>query len=369
MSGDFDSKNVQLSDFYADGFRREKLVKAYDNGKMQVVVYPTVMYNGPDTHKKQVIKYVLDNVVIGTQVGANINSVTWVKSSTSNEYSHIIGSPSGQQDAADLKSYISSTNIRVPIYFTVPEGSTGKHYWVATLGDVTTNIANPITVEVVHYSPIVCPEDIEIVDIAKIYSIEIRAMQYKHNAVNVPSGHRLFRYIGKDGIRFFLDNDRDSCSAWIPMIRSDGAGANHSMCGFLDYRRDTVIFYEKRGNGPNGIFNPSQYTADKRIGIWNNPREDIYILVRATNRTYYFFNDDKDQFDRAWNRGIVMCFTPYHNVKAQIGTGEAFPLTYEIRDNIRIEDNFGNEFVLKIDWDTDGKYFETWKVTEFKNAN
>ena len=143
----FDPTLIILANIYASQSDKRQDTSVYANNAMQVSLFVSVNYNG-DTDEAildQIKGYVQDNVVIYTlNDGMSPLSSEWVKSTTSNEFHHDL-------DHSSDKLGVTS-DIRVPLYFTVPFNSEGEHKWIAKLGDTQTNSDTPVTVHVHGFS-------------------------------------------------------------------------------------------------------------------------------------------------------------------------------------------------------------------------
>ena len=113
---EFNPALIFLANIYADSFDNRQTTEVYANGVMQVSIFVSVNYNGnADGIEDEIKDYVRDNVVIlRLKDNGGKEEVDWDYSDTSNGFPHDIEYHGGGGTASD---------IRTPLYFTVPPGS------------------------------------------------------------------------------------------------------------------------------------------------------------------------------------------------------------------------------------------------------
>ena len=203
----FDPALIILVNLYASQSDKRQDTRVYANGAMQVSLFVSVNYNG-DTDEgilDQIKGYVQDNVVIYTlDDGMSPLSSEWVKSTTSNEFHHDL-------DHSSDKLGVTS-DIRVPLYFTVPFNSEGEHKWIAKLGDTQTSSDTPVTVNVQGFS--IAASDFTVESRDYVDKCQLRVLRYKPRAV--PDSQKLIKCLNYKGMKFVLTGG----NAWLSMVMS-----------------------------------------------------------------------------------------------------------------------------------------------------
>lgn len=376
-----DTNTVLLKDLFTDAFELDRTVTVYNNDKMQAVVFVAVQFYGESSDEATVINYVQTEAVIKYKSSTEYLKLEWDRSTVSNEYQHSICDANSKSYAAYFSDGSSSgatyRNLRIPLYFTVPKTSavTGTHTWICQLKEMTSPISTPVNITVKSYVNEVKPEDIEIVELQYWpygRPISYRALQYKHNAKGLPGGHRLYKHAGNDGMRFFKEVTyigRYQDGPWIPVCRKS------------DDKKAIVVFPKLNESNTyimSGypIYGPGDYQPEERLNIFKDNPDKEYDF-RSPNGSE--IGIDSDTWDIC--HGIMMIRSESLTIQyAEHGTSNWTDVTYEIQD-LTVEDNYGNEFKIKIDFDykceeddddcdkeNDDKYYEVWKVLEFDDA-
>ena len=208
----FNATFIALANIYTDKYSTRQDANVYSNGVMQVNIFLSVNYREDATGiESQIIEYVQSNSVI--YVLETDSPLTWVNSTKSNEYYHNIDSESQKKDQHD------KSDIRVPLYFTVPVNSEGTYRWVAKLGDQETNTKTPVIVNVYEYY--VTPSDFIIEDLTANVSATLRVLKYKHGSFE--DKQKLIRCVEYKGIKF----TSPAANSYISMMSKKGnrAGA------------------------------------------------------------------------------------------------------------------------------------------------
>ena len=343
---------------YADAVTDRTTTRVYGNGKMQVVVFPAAqptMNTRPpvdvvnDIHKirEHVKQCLYDNVKIyNITSSGDKEEVTWKKSDTSNQYKHDIYHG---QTLSDAKSgtRICQYDIRVPIYFTVPFGSTGEYRWIAEdargAEPVPTNIVN---VQCVSF--IVNKSDLEFLTIAKYNKATLTALRY--HGSGVPVYLKLFRCVEYKGIQFkatLKKNDQMAVNffalppgnCWITFAYSDCVGAFLSQESYPVSIACQDCHYDIQDIIVSGDFKP-----DFRNLTPTASNNDHWSSVQQFT---------SKQIETAWNAGIPMILLE----KARFLEGTVFHTK-----DVKIEDNYGN--IMSVDiipkYDSEGWDDKPW---------
>ncbi|MPY26896.1 hypothetical protein [Shewanella sp. YLB-07] len=243
--------DITLDNIYTNATSTEHSTSVYANGKMQVVVFPSVTYNGTESIDA-VTQYVYDhtNLFYIDGVGES-HPVTWTRSDVSNEYLHDIYN--GVESEAEAKTITS--DIRIPIYFTVPYAATGNYKWVAQLSDGTdTQWTSTDESEIVNISAemlSISEDKIEIYDMKKVNLATLRVIRYV--AGSFPATHQLLEMASDFyGIDFTPTHHLRLVGAW-------GRGSGSKAAGFLIGRPSAS---ELAGGGVRIAYSNTQYYTD-----------------------------------------------------------------------------------------------------------
>ena len=210
----FKSSNVQLAGFYTDGSQNILTTDVYANGVMQAEVWVSINYNGSTSGiESDINSYVYNHTVIYQLSGSSKTKVNWTKSATSNEFLHDI-------KRGGVQSQTTTSDYRVPIYFTVPKGIGGLYKWIAELDGVQTSSSSPVQVNVTTIAP--SASDVEISDVTTLNQCVLRSVRYTH--ATLPGNHLLKQW-QFEGV--FLKWQDGNC--WIVMMH-DGYS-----CATLSY--------------------------------------------------------------------------------------------------------------------------------------
>ena len=335
----FDPTLIILVNIYADQFSARQDTRVYANGAMQVSIFISVNYNG-DTDEgilDQIKGYVQDHVVIYTLDDGKVKLDTskWIKSTEENDYHHDI------DHAGDNVKLVS--DIRVPLYFTVPVGSEGEHRWIASLDGKETSTKTPVVITVKAFS--VTTDDLEIVNKASVDCHQMRALKYKHGVF--PDVQKLMRLVDYKGIKFIGTGG----NSWVSMAMSS---KGHKLGVFIEYKVMTGIKIAKpvHQHWPHEMVKKSIENSGKQNAIYGD------CLINSI----YLHDDD---IKEAWNDGIVMVMVHHMAIKmykysySNVAAASSV-LDYRLNDFI-IEDNFGNRMKFNINWD-ESDWYGNWAV-------
>ena len=325
---------IGLANIYTDKFENWNTAKVYSNGVMQVSIFLSVNYKEDATGiEDQIIKYVQENAVIYS-LNSEAN-VTWKKSTKSNGFYHDI------DHAGTEGNDTKTSDIRVPLYFTVPPYSEGEHRWIAKLGEEETS--QPVTITIKRH--VVEASNLQIAEKDYYDGVTLRVLRYKPGIY--PDMHRLRKLRIYKGLKFWATGG----TAWVSMFKQRNG---HKVGAFLEYKNLTVNVARNKIIYASDMITQSEY--------------DRKCIVRKTmgNSWDCGQNMPSDKLLRAWNDGIVMillrdmhfglgCIPP--------GGGIAHVEEFWIEDH-ELEDTFGSRIAISINWDVSGSWWGGWNVTK-----
>ena len=335
----FDPSYVKLSDLYNEAYGTRRSTRVYANGVMQVVVFLSVNYNGNTTGiEGEIKKYVQENGVIYSldTVNGGQYEVTWTKSFTSNDFHHDIDHAGKTRNISRIAS-----DIRAPLYFTVPKSAPGMQKWIAKLGDIQTSTKLPVVVNVESY--VVSSSNFEIVSKGSFGYSELRVLKYKEGVFK--DTQVLNDIKDMKGILFL--------AAWISMLhrKCHKAGAFYKVPKQKPFAPFSVAknghlyhYYDMEVRGDAAPWAYRRYTS--LLG-WEDSLQMPLDLLQA-----------------AWFEGIIMIQIDERKHLGIMGyTGPAgyFQDSFA-EDYFETEDTFGCRASIAIDWS--GDCFGTWKVNE-----
>ena len=341
----FDPTLIMLVNLYVDEFNTRQDTKVYNNGVMQVSLFVSVNYNGDtdDEIEKQTKEYVQDNVVIYTLEGgkAELDTSKWKKSTEDNGYYHDIDH-AGKQAGNGIPEIRS--DIRAPLYITVPPDSEGEHRWIAKLNGEETSSDKPVTVTVKMFA--VTLDDVELVDRVKTKNCyQMRVLKYKDGVF--PEVQHMLKLVEYQGIKFVEGADK----AWISMIHS---GQGHKMGVFLEYKETENIRIAKIKR---------MYTSDEMVkngpGVYMGQQAKLYCSCCDESLSL-----SRDALVAGWNEGIVMFMVHSSSIRYERYYDHVFDsyLNMETKDFITT-DNFGGRTKVTIDWNSyHPSWYGDWKI-------
>ena len=338
----FDPALIILANIYADQFDTRPETRVYCNGIMQVSIFISVNYNG-DTDEgilDEIKGYVQDNVVIYTLDDGKVELDTskWIKSTEDNGYHHDI-------DRASNDNTKSVSDIRVPLYFTVPAASEGEHNWIASLDGMETSTSTPLTVNVERLHA--TKDSVEIADKAATECHQMHVLKYKDGAF--PDVLKLVKLVDYKGIKFLSSADK----AWVSMIHSS---KGHKMGVFLQYKETKDIRVAK----PEHLYWSGEMIK-KDIGATGDQN-----LLHCSCCDDSLHDFTSDQFEQAWNEGIVMLMvhdSSLEMVKFYDSLAVSTHYNNFETNDFLIEDNFGNRMICRIDWNLGSGWWGNWEVS------
>ena len=327
---EFNPALVILANIYADAFSNRQTTEVYANGVMQVSIFVSVNYNGnADEIENEIKNYVRDNVVI-YRLGesGDKEEVDWVYSDTSNGFPHDIEYHGDGGKASD---------IRTPLYFTVPPDSVGKHRWIAKLGERETNPNTPVTINAQKFQPLADGSQFEIAKRVNRDNDSLCVIRYKAGAF--PGTQRLMKAYKYKGTKFTSTGG----NSWLSKYQVLGSAV------FVEYKDNNIKLAEKGKKYEEG-----EYESDQFHGV------SLLPFGEDWNRPTRF---SKSELEAAWMDGVVVvqCSTLILLVIDEVMLDSPFgPDTFELQDN------FGN--IIKIEIDLDWEEGKPWDEWEIKSA-
>ena len=331
-------EGVEITGLYTDAHTNDLNTDVYSNGKMQVVVYPTVMNTGSAT-EDEVKDYVAKNtnifVLKDTGGKRPLDTSKWIKSNESNDYLHDIN----RGAKTEFFSAEESNNIRVPLYFIVPVNLAGKYKWCAELDGRYTQTVVPVIVNIHKLS--VTGYDFQIGTLREGKNkAELKFLNY--NDKTLPSNHQLIKPLAYKGLNFHGN------TCWITVLRNENA--QHACGGFLSYKKSSASLAKK-----SKTYQPSEFSLIESSFPHGRP------LMTNDGPWDAIESFTSNEIDNAWLKGIVMFNVPYLKVLPDPRFPNS-PLFLESQ-GIEVEDNFGNSLRLEFNWDNQvGGNLEMWSV-------
>uniref|UniRef100_A0A1X7TAY2 Uncharacterized protein n=1 Tax=Amphimedon queenslandica TaxID=400682 RepID=A0A1X7TAY2_AMPQE len=337
----FNSSLIVLVNIYTDEFNNWQDTRVYANDAMQVSIFVSVNYNG-DTDEgilDQIKGYVQENVVIYTLDDGKVilDTSKWKKSKEGNSFHHDI-------DHAGNSIPGTVSDIRAPLYFTVPVGSEGEHRWIAKLDEKETSTSTPVTITVQKFSA--TSGDVEIVNKAATPCNQMRALKYKDGVF--PDVQKLVKLVDYKGIKFLSSADK----AWVSMIHSS---KGHKMGVFVEYKQTQKIRVAKPGHEyfPHEMIKKDLGGSGDRNILHCGCCDDSLDFTLA-------------EVEEVWNEGIAMLMA-HHSSLEMIKYYSSLAVStnynnFEMNDFL-IEDNFGNRMTCHINWNKDSGWWGNWAVS------
>ena len=329
---------IALMNIFADQFGDRQNTKVYNNGVMQVSVFVSVNYNG-DTNEG-----ILDQIKRYVQVNATIYSlnygenVKWKNSTTDNGYHHDIDHTANKNASVPPKL---GSDIRVPLYFTVPGGTAeGEHRWIAKMDDGQTSVNKPLTINVRRFE--VSHDYFEIVEKAYIYCHSLRALKYRKD--KFPDHQKLLKLVEYKGIKFIGSGG----NVWVTMSYTKG----QKLGIFLDYSVSSNI---KVAKAKHVHWSKEMVKKDVDDTGYKN-----WINCDCLSNSLKF---DPADIKNTWNTGIAMLLVRSAIMYKQYSAaGTIYYAGYNAHEFI-IEDNFGGRIKITINWDG-GDWYGNWAVKD-----
>ena len=328
-------KGVTITNLYTDANTNDFNTDVYSNGKMQVVVYPTVDNTG-SAMEDEVKDYVAKNtnilVLNATGGKTPLDTTKWIKSVKSNDYLHDIN----RGTTADTLAATNTSNIRVALYFIVPVNLAGKYEWCAELDGIYTSTVAPVVVNIHKLS--VTGYDFQI-DTLQEGNNKAKLKFLNYTDKTLPSNHQLVKPLAYKGLKF------EGKTCWITVLQKG------IVCGgFLIYKNSSASLAEKSKTYEASEFSliDSSFPPGRPLSTDNGPWDAIESFT-------------SNEIDNAWLKGIVMFNVPYLKVLPDPRFPNS-PLFLESQ-GIEVEDNFGNSLRLEFNWDMQaGGDLEMWTV-------
>ena len=328
---DFNPALIFLANIYADGFSNRQTTEVYANAVMQVSIFISVNYNGNSDGIEDKIKdYVRDNVVIyRMRDNGDKEEVDWVYSETSNGFPHDIE----YNDRGE-----SSSDIRTPLYFTIPPDSEGKYRWIAKLGEQETSVNTPVTINVRKFQPFADGSQFEFVKRVTRDDNTLCALRYKAGAF--PDAQKLVKAYKYHGIKFTGGN------SWLAKFN-------------ITVRNSSAIFAEYKENDINVAKSDYRYYPGDYVSDIVNTELVLYTMFSWAGPSSFSPSEIED----TWIDGVVIVQSKtlvmgYGLPPQGIPSTPCFPFDSETYE---FQDNFGNIVAIEFDWG-DEDSGDDWKV-------
>ena len=306
---------------------------------MQVSIFISVNYNEETDEEilDQIKGYVQENVAIySLDDGKNPLSSKWTKSTTSNEFNHDL------DHSGDKSTLGVTSDIRVPLYFTVPFNSEGEHKWIAKMGDTETSSNTPVTVNVVDFS--ITGSDFTIEDRDSAGQSLLRVLRYTPDVF--PESQKLVKCIDYKGIKFTGAYG----NAWLSMVMSKG---NHKAGFFLEHRNTKAYTVDNCESYSSSEFELRGYSGKPYYKTSCQAWEDPEGISTSS-------------IDTAWGAGIVMIRIGNEYLGLYDGNnGNTWNKVDILMNNFQLRDNFGNKMEIEINWNC-GDWYGCWAVSSAK---
>lgn len=325
----FEPTFIALSNLYTHAFSSITDATVYTNGAMQVRIFISFNYRVDVTEEMlpHITDYIQSNAVIYELTGSGdvvpLDTTRWIKSTIDNGLQHDLEHGSTTYNATEYLPNRRS-DIRVPLYFTVPRNAEGLHGWIAELDGARTSTSSPVTITAKRFAAL--PDNFEIVKRRESGDAELRVLRYKTGSY--PDHQKLVRADIQDkGMKFTATGG----NSWLTRVDDELeiAGA------FLEYKESNVHV---------GIINYNYHPgAYETVHSWLQGH--TYRLDGSWNDALQFTSSE---VSTAWGEGIIM-ISLEHSGFRQDGASEK----YTVKEPYDLEDNFGNVIEITIDWDVD----------------
>ena len=323
---DFNPALIFLANIYADGFSNRQTTEVYANDVMQVSVFVSVNYNGNSDGIEDNIKdYVRENVVIyRMRDNGDKEEVDWVYSETSNGFPHDI-------DYNNKEG--SSSDIRTPLYFTVPLGSAGKHRWIAKMGEQETSVNTPVTINVRRFQLSADGSQIEFIKRVHRNGDSLCVLRYKPGVF--PEAQMLMKAYKNKGIKFTKTGGNSWLSIYELFPYTSGF--------FIGYKDNYINAYRNLE-----IYKRGQYESDRNY--------EMPILTAGVMESF-----TKSEIEETWAEGVAILQSTNLFFVHTIFDMPFLPLIPFHYKYYEFQDNFGNIVEIEFDWGDD-KESGDWTV-------
>ena len=315
---DFNPALIFLANIYADGFSNRQTTEVYANAVMQVSVFVSVNYNGnSDGIEDEIKDYVRDNVVIyRMRDNGDKEEVDWVYSETSNGFPHDI-------EYNDREG--SSSDIRTPLYFTVPLGSVGKHRWIAKMEEQETSVNTPVTINVRRFQLLADGSQIEFIKRVYRNGNTLCVLRYKPGVF--PETQMLMKAYKNKGIKFTKTGGNSWLSIYYMSPYLSGI--------FIGYKDNYI-------NVAKGFetYKPGEYESDMSMEF------PLYTMGSWSGPTSF----TSSEVEETWAEGVAIVQSTtlflFYNVMG-VPAIPVLPFHYRYYE---FQDNFGNIVEIEFDW-------------------
>ena len=329
LMSEFNPALIFLANIYADAFDNRQTTEVYANGVMQVSIFVSVNYNGnSDGIEDEIKNYVRDNVVIlRLKDNGDKEEVDWDYSDTSNGFPHDIEYHGDGGTASD---------IRTPLYFTVPPGSVGKYRWIAKMGEQETSTNTPVTINARRFQPLADGSQFEFAKRVTRNDNSLCVLRYKDGVF--PVTQKLMKAYEYKGIKF----TKTGGNSWL------------SKYGHTIFR--SAIFVEYRDNYINVAKDNQKYELNEI----EFDAERIIVTPLATFQGWELPSKfSSSEIDEAWIDGVVIVQSKTLILYQFILDIPIFPFFNYDYESYEFQDNFGNIVEIEFDWED---YDDDWKI-------
>lgn len=336
---------IQLQDVYTDSIDLLKETNVYGNGRMQVMVFPSVSYHGENSEEdiENVKSYVAEHTKIhAVKMDGQtepLDTNVWVQESTSNEFLHDI------YRSATLSSSSTKTlyDIRVPLFFVVPTAALGPYRWIAELNGEYTKLTDAITITCVKLT--LSLDNFVITEMEKQGQATLKVLQYNLAGSLANTTTQLTQCYENKGILFTNPPAKEWGNCWFIENWPDPVRAT---C-FISKEKQTVSVGKK----------DASYSYDDTFKTENCPFDvsnDLKLTPVSLHDDDPYNDATKLNLDASRKLGIPMlCLKDAF--LAISGSAPPAGYYYDLED-FKVEDNFGNILEISFDW-------LDWKVKKF----
>lgn len=339
MAG-YNPDDIHIAGLYTDAYSQSTSASVYANGQMQILIFPSCNYmpsgSGGQT-QPTIAQYIYENTQIFVLADTgSMSLLDWQKSNISNEFEHNLNQPSASPQSKGKphskgKQSAAISDIRIPMYFTVPFDAAPKTYkLIAKLNGESTSTSAPALISVSSFS--ITADDFVIQDFTTKDEATMRVLKYTHS--KIPSSQILVKCTEYRGSIF-----RGGASCWISLMRS-----SEHVCGaFLKYPDTTnLIAYNST------TYKSNEYTLNG-IELSSAGRD-----LRTSDKAWTIYFDSND-LRMAWTQGIIMI--KVHEDSLSL-SGENW-----IADKFKMQDNYGNVIMFDIEFNYNDSSYKDWVVT------
>ena len=333
----FDPSLIMLVAVYTDAYTNKLDTHVYANDLMQARVFFSVNYKGDadDATKEEIKNYVQDNgKFLELTESGDIQEVSWYCSKTSGPYEHEISDSYSKYEEG--LSEMSASDIRAPLYCTVPVDSEGYHKWIGELDDIRTSTSTPVNIRASLFYVESTGDDLEFRTINEKDKSVLRALMYKSG--RLPDNQQLLE-VSAYGAGLQLGEDYNTIEVQPKMVmfaedHSKAALALYPDC--YDGSSNCMIIFPKCRKYEYGEFSEN--------GAFDHVADYVDITkCDGFNQADETLDYDPLDVSQAFKLGIPMFGVSDVVVRTDEGLAN-----FEL--DVEVIDNYGNFILLEIDW-------------------